>query len=127
MGDRVERSRLVRGPRPSWLHVKRPDAILSWGLSARIGHNNGPPLEDEINDGFVRYRWKKAHAEAWKNPSLSILKFRVARAEAAGVSYHEYMAELLDTGRHLQAADVAKRKRERESSGPALTDDGVNG
>ena len=27
----------------------------------------------------------------------------MARAEAAGVSYHDYMLELLDTGRHLQA------------------------
>jgi hypothetical protein len=34
---------------------------------------------------------------------------RVARAEAAGVSYREYMLELLDSGRHLQAADVARR------------------
>ena len=37
---------------------------------------------------------------------MSILKFRVARAEAAGVSYHAYMLELLDTGRHLQATDT---------------------
>ena len=58
----------------------------------------------------MRWRWRKAHKEAWKNPPLSILKLRVARAEAAGVSYREYMLELLDTGRHLQAADVAKRR-----------------
>ena len=31
-----------------------------------------------------------------------------AAAEAAGVSYEQYMLELLDTGRHLQAGD---RKR----------------
>lgn len=104
MGDRYERSRLDRTPRPQWTRL-RPPEIRSWGLPAAIGHNNGPPLEDEVNDAFVRYRWKKAHAAAWKNPSMSILKFRVARAEAAGVSYHEYMLELLDTGRHLQAGD----------------------
>jgi hypothetical protein len=34
----------------------------------------------------------------------------VARAEAAGVTYREYMLELLDSGRHLQAEDVAKRR-----------------
>ena len=85
-----------------------PPQILAWGMPAPIGHNNGPPLEG-VNDAYVRYKWRQAHAQAWKTPSLSILKFRVARAEAAGVSYHEYMLELLDTGRHLQAVDVARR------------------
>lgn len=114
MGDRVERSRLDRSPRPQWTRLKPPAKIMSWGLPAAIGHNNGPPLEDEVSDAFVRYRWRKVHAEAWKNPSLSILRFRVTRAEAAGVSYHEYMAELLDTGRHMQAGDAAKRKANSE-------------
>ena len=115
MGDRVEKSRLLRGPRPQWEKTRTPPEIRNWGLTAApdltatIGHNNGPPLEEEPNDAFVRYRWKKAHAEAWKNPSLAVLKFRVARAEAAGVTYREYMLELLDTGRHLQAGDTSKR------------------
>jgi hypothetical protein len=65
-----------------------------------------------VADAFVRYRWRKAHAEVWKNPPLSILKLRMQRAEAAGVSYREYMLELLDSGRHLQAADVAKRRHQ---------------
>ena len=109
MGDRVEISRLTRGPRAAWLRQGRPPEIRTWGLPARIGHNNGPPLEEEENDAFVRYRWRKAHAEAWKTPSMAILKFRVARAEAAGVTYREYMLELLDTGRHLQAGDTRGR------------------
>ncbi|MFZ4759994.1 MAG: hypothetical protein ACOYLX_17650 [Burkholderiaceae bacterium] len=115
MGDRVEHSRLLRGPKPPWLKLRRPPEIVAWGLGlpAQIGHNNGPPLDDEVNDGFVRYRWRKAHKEAWKNPPLSILRFRVARAEAAGVSYEEYTSALLDTGRHLQAEDVAKRKADK--------------
>ena len=107
MGDRVEKSRLVRGPRPLWATERTPPEIRNWGLAAAIGHNNGPPIEDEPNDAFVRYRWKKAHAEAWKHPSFSILRFRVARAEAAGVTYRAYMLELLDTGRHLQAGDAS--------------------
>ena len=107
MGDRVEHSRLLRGPKPPWLKLRRPPEIVAWGLPALIGHNNGPPLEDEVNDAFVRFRWRKAHREVWRNPSPSILKFRVARAEAAGVSYHDYMLALLDTGRHLQAGDAA--------------------
>ena len=91
--------------------LRPPPEIIGWGLSsrARIGHNQGPPLDEPVGDAFVRYRWRKAHREAWKNPSLSIIKLRVARAEAAGVTYRTYMLELLDSGRHLQAADVAKR------------------
>lgn len=109
MGDRVERSRLLRGPRPLWLRARRPPEIRNWGLPASIGHNNGPPLDEPVNDAFVRYRWRKAHREAWKNPPLSILRFRVARAEAAGVTYERYVAELLDTGRHLQAGDLPRK------------------
>ncbi|KAB2848447.1 MAG: hypothetical protein F9K44_10840 [Hyphomicrobiaceae bacterium] len=84
---------------------------MSWGLTAGIGHNQGPPLETE-NDAFVRYRWRKAHREAWRNPGYGIMMFRLSRARAAGVSYREYMLELLDTGRHLQAEDVAKRTKD---------------
>lgn len=115
MGDRVEVSRLVRGPRARWFRARRPPEIIAWGLpetpAAGIGHNNGPPLDEPVNDAFVRYRWRKAHREAWKNPSMSILRFRVARAEAAGVTYEEYMSELLDTGRHLQKGDKRGPKR----------------
>jgi hypothetical protein len=107
MGDRVEKSRLLSGPRRPWLHRRPPPELAAWGLPSQIGHNNGPPLEDEINDGYVRWKWRKAHAAAWKAPSMSILRFRVARAEAAGVTYERYVAELLDTGRHLQAGDVS--------------------
>jgi hypothetical protein len=110
MGDRYDRNR-KKGLHPALRGLKPPPEIVAWGLSApaRIGHNQGPPL-DEPGDAFVRWRWRKAHREAWANPPLSILKFRVARAEAAGVSYREYMLELLDTGRHLQAADVVRRR-----------------
>jgi hypothetical protein len=109
MGDRYDRKQ-----RSGWRHpgasLRPPPEIIGWGLGhARMGHNQGPPLEDAVVDAYVRYRWRKAHREVWKNPSLSILKLRVARAEAAGVSYRDYMLELLDSGRHLQATDVAKR------------------
>lgn len=107
MGDRLERSRLLPPRLRLELSLRPPHEMLEWGLSARIGHNNGPPFDDEPNDAFVAWRWRKAHREAWKNPSMSILRFRVARAEAAGVTYREYMLELLDTGRHRQAGDAA--------------------
>jgi len=114
MGDRYDRNRR-RGLHPALRALpKPPPEIMAWGLTApaRIGHNQGPPLEEPAVDLFVRYRWRKAHAEVWKNPSLSILRLRMARAEAAGVSYREYMLELLDSGRHLQAEDVGKAKAE---------------
>ena len=76
------------------------------GALAGLGHNGGPPLEEERPPLLVRYAWTRAHREAWKNPSMGVLKFRVARAEAAGISYREYMLTLLDTGRHLQKADI---------------------
>lgn len=111
MGDRYDRRARGGWRHPGLASLRPPPEIIGWGLSsrARIGHNQGPPLDEPVGDAFVRYRWRKAHREAWKNPSLSIIKLRVARAEAAGVSYRTYMLELLDSGRHLQAADVAKR------------------
>jgi hypothetical protein len=113
MGDRYDRSWRKRPRHPGLDHLPPPPELMAWGLAVptRIGHNGGPPLDEPAVDPFVRYAWRKAHAQAWQNPPLPILQFRIARAEAAGVSYREYMLELLDTGRHLQAADVAKRRR----------------
>jgi hypothetical protein len=57
---------------------------------------------------------------------MAVLKFRVARAEAAGVTYEQYLLELLDTGRHLQKEDrvnqagpsVGGDKRRRAAAKP---------
>ena len=112
MGDRYDRGRRKRPGHPGLAQLPPPE-IVAWGLPgpARIGHNQGPPLEAPANDIFASFCWRQAHADAWKNPPLSILRMRVAWAEAAGVTYREYMLELLETGRHLRAADVAKRRR----------------
>ena len=112
MGDRYDRDlakqrRLQGGMMP-------PELILNWGLApgqtppAPIGHNGGPPIEEPA-DLYVRHFWTAAHREVWKNPPMDILRFRLARAEAAGVTYEQYMLELLDTGRHLQKEDVEGR------------------
>ena len=79
--------------------------------SAVIGHNGGPPIDEPVNDLFVSYRWRKARREALRHPPRSIMLFRLSRARAAGVSYHDYLLELLDTGRHLQAGDVPSSTR----------------
>jgi hypothetical protein len=106
MGERFHRlGRKARHPALRGLSPPREvDLLRVW-----LGHNQGPPLDPPVNDAFVHYRWRKAYQQAWQNPPLSILKLRLERAEAAGVSYREYMLVLLDTGRHLQAGDVAKR------------------
>jgi len=120
MGDRYDRKSRGWWRHPGLKSLRPPSEIITWGLSspARIGHNQGPPLDEPPADAFVRYRWRKAHREAWKNPSLSILRMRVARAEAAGVTYREYMLELLDSGRHLQPEDVAKRRSQAAKPQP---------
>ena len=48
---------------------------------------------------------KQAHRAAWRSPSRDITLFRLRRAEAAGLSYHDYMLRLLDSGRYPQAGD----------------------
>lgn len=112
MGDRYDRDR-KKGLHPALRGLKPPPEIVGWGLTsaARIGHNQGPPLEEPVADAYVRWRWRKVHREVWQNPSMSILKLRVARAQAAGVSYRDYMLELLDSGRHLQAGDIEKKAK----------------
>jgi hypothetical protein len=111
MGDRYDRDRAAR--RKRFGSAIPPEPILTWGIGdvSKLGHNGGPPLDEEPGYLWRKYRWTKAYKEAWKTPSMAVLKFRVARAEAAGLSYHDYMLELLDTGRHLQKADVDRRVR----------------
>lgn len=109
MGDRYDRQTYIIRRRNGGSMLP-PEPILNWGLSPAqqpappIGHNGGPPIEEPA-DLFVRYAWKVAHREAWKNPPMDILRFRVARAEAAGVSYETYVSALLDTGRYMQKED----------------------
>ena len=74
-------------------------------------HNNGPPLVDdhvpEWGRGGIKtyFYWKKAHKAVWKDVSPDIMRFRQEKADALGLTYEEYTLELLDRGRHLQAAD----------------------
>ena len=64
-----------------------------------VGHNGGPPLDPHTS--WRRYCWKRAHTRAWKTPPREIALRRLARAEEVGMSYREYTAILLDTGKRL--------------------------
>ncbi len=71
------------------------------GVTARIGHNGGPPLEPEEDPGAVSYRlwaWRKAHKRAWKTPPREIALRRLARAEELGMTYKEYTLEIMERG-----------------------------
>ncbi len=86
---------------------------FKYSPGAGIGHNGGPPLdEDEDPTGkllFVKWAWTRARKAAFAASSRDIMMFRLARAEAAGLDYDEYMLRLLDTGRYSQAGDEPPR------------------
>ncbi len=72
--------------------------------TASLGHNGGPPLDEEEPDSGASWRfwcWKRAHKRAWKTPPREIALRRLARAEELGMSYREYTLEILERGRHL--------------------------
>jgi len=68
-----------------------------------IGHNGGPPLEEEVDPAasWRGYCWRRAHKRAWKTPPREIALRRLARAEELGMSYHEYALEIMERGRFL--------------------------
>lgn len=75
------------------------------------GHNGGPHL-DEPPFAWgeapidVYFAWKRAHDAVWKEVSHHTLLRRVKAAEVLGLTYEEYVLELLFNGRHLQQDDV---------------------
>jgi hypothetical protein len=80
----------------------RTDDLPAAESPAAVGHNGGPPLEDEPRTrGFVHYCWKQAHRAAWRNPGREIMLRRLKRAAELGISYREYTAAILDRGVYL--------------------------
>ena len=78
-------------------------------MQALPGHNQGPPLDDELPEWqvvelFVRFSWLKEHKAAWK-ASRDIALYRLERAERLGLTYEEYTLEILERGRNLQPED----------------------
>ena len=94
-----------------------------WTTLPPIGHNGGPPLEDHVpewgENGIGTYfEWKGAHRRAWKGKPRSVVMFRLARAEHVGLTYHEYVAEILDRGRYLQREDAARIAEIKQARAP---------
>ncbi len=81
--------------------VQAPDASGSGEIAPGLGHNGGPPLDYVKGRSWRRWRWKKAHAAAWKSPPREIVLRRMRRARAAGMTYREYTLEILERGRYL--------------------------
>lgn len=65
---------------------------------AGLGHNQGPPL---VESAWHLAAWRIAHAEAWKTPPIEVLRRRLKRAQALGMTYREYTLEILERGRYL--------------------------
>ena len=75
-------------------------------LSEWIGHNNGPDwFEYEL---YADYCWKQAHAKAWAPPTQEIGVRRARKAEALGVTYKQYVLEILERGRYLDEETAAE-------------------
>jgi phosphoglycolate phosphatase-like HAD superfamily hydrolase len=70
---------------------------------ARLGHNNGPPL-DASWSGWV---WRRASKRAWKTPPREVAMLRLKRAEAVGLGYRDVTLVLKDRGRLLAALVAA--------------------
>jgi hypothetical protein len=84
-------------------HLMRSNAVTppaAVTLNPWIGHNGGPLPDDlDPNGSWRLYCWTKARDEAWRTPPREIALRRLARAEQLGMSYREYTAVILDTGR----------------------------
>jgi hypothetical protein len=89
-----------------------------------LGHNGGPPLDpDHVPewglDGIGTYfDWKRAR-QGSRRASRSVALFRLARAERVGLTYEEYLLEILDRGRYLQLEDGARLAEIRAARGPS--------
>jgi hypothetical protein len=95
--------------------------------TGRLGDNGGPPIEDYEGppwgdgDAFVFLAWRAARKAAFTRGGPAIMLMRQERAEKLGLTYEEYMLEILERGRHLQAEDVERiaeiRKARRRRKG----------
>lgn len=68
-------------------------------LSEWLGHNNGPSWDEwELH---LEDCWKRAQAKVWTPPTQEIGVRRARKAEALGVTYRQYVLEIMERGRFL--------------------------
>jgi hypothetical protein len=78
-------------------------------ISEWLGHNNGPAWDVELL--YADYCWKLSHKKAWTAPTPEIGVRRARKAEELGVSYHDYVLEILERGRYLDEDSAAKYRK----------------
>lgn len=81
-------------------------------MSTALLSNGGPPLDDDTQtppwgkNGIGRYfEWAAAKKRAFDAP-YDIAKLRAQRAALIGLTYDEYVLEILERGRYLNAGDT---------------------
>jgi len=62
------------------------------------GHNQGPPL---VESRWHLVAWREAQRKAWANPPIEVIRRRLRRAQALGMTYRQYTLEFLERGRYL--------------------------
>jgi hypothetical protein len=73
-------------------------------LSEWFGHNNGPDwFAGEL---YLDWCWRKAHEKAWAPPSQEIGIRRARKAEECGMSYRDYVLEIIERGRYPQKGEA---------------------
>jgi hypothetical protein len=77
---------------------RNPPPPAPTGSSAGLGHNQGPPL---VESRWHLAAWRIAHKTAWENPPIEVIRRRLKRAQALGMTYRQYTLEFLERGRYL--------------------------
>jgi hypothetical protein len=84
-------------------------------MTSALLSNGGPPLDDDDTytppwgkNGIGRYfEWAQAKKKAFDAP-FDIAKLRAQRAALIGLTYEEYVLEILERGRYLNAGDTQR-------------------
>ena len=95
------------------INRRRPLPKLDLGAVPGLGHNGGPPLDEHIPEwgvGGIRtyFEWRTASEAAFKALPVETAIRRAKKAEALGLTFHEYQLEILERSRFLQVEDVER-------------------
>jgi hypothetical protein len=69
------------------------------GMTAGIGHNNGPELEGETS--WRRFAWNRARESLLPTLPIEVVRLRVKRAQQLGLPYKTYAGVRAATGRDV--------------------------